>query len=173
MTQRELNEEWAWTQLEAWADGSLSDGSRERMDAAIAGNPRLAAAAQRARAVQRALRVSSPAATMPRQLRRRLFAIPGGSRQGRSFIVRALASAAAAAAVVAGVLWLRPETPLPDDLDPRLVAARQDLDTAMRLLHRSVIIIEGHVANAVGTGMRDVFTVSQNAVARTTDETGG
>ena len=61
MTQRDLSEEWARTQLEAWADGSLTGESRARMAAAIAADPRLAAAAERAVAVHRALRASPPA----------------------------------------------------------------------------------------------------------------
>ena len=44
MTQKDLGEEWAWTQLEAWADGSLTGESRARMDAAMAADPRLRAA---------------------------------------------------------------------------------------------------------------------------------
>jgi anti-sigma factor RsiW len=172
MTQRELSEEWAWTQLEAWVDGSLTGESRARMDAAIAADPRLEAAAERAVAVHSALRAPAPAAAMPRGLRRRLLAIPGQSPRGRSFALPAFASAAAAAvAVVAVALWPRPESPAP--ADPRAVAAARELETAMRYLHKSAVITEGHVTNAVGIGLRDAFTVSRDALAKETDETGG
>ena len=172
MTQRDLNEEWAWTQLEAWADGSLIGESRARMDAAIAADPRLRAAAERAVAVHRALR-AAPALRMPRGLRRSLLAIPSRApRARRPFFVPALASAAAAAAVVAGVLWLKPQPTEPPP-DPRVVAAAQDLETAMRYLQKSAVITQGHVTSAVGTGLRDAFAASRDALARETEKTGG
>jgi anti-sigma factor RsiW len=172
MTQKDLSEEWAWTQLEAWADGSLTGESRARMDAAIAADPRLRAAAERAVAVQRALRTAS-GVHMPRGLRRRLLAIPSRApRARRSFLIPALASAAAAVAVIAGALWLSPEPAQPPP-DPRVVAAAQDLETAMRYLQRSAVITQGHVTNAVGTGLRDTLVAGRNALARETDENGG
>jgi anti-sigma factor RsiW len=172
MTQKDLSEEWAWTQLEAWADGSLTGESRARMDAAIAADPRLRAAAERAVAVESALRAASPV-HMPRGLRRRLLAIPSQApRARRSFLIPALASAAAAVAVIAGVLWLQPQPAEPPP-DPRLVAAAQDLETAMRYLQKSAVITQGHVTSAVGTGLRDTLAASRNALARETDENGG
>jgi hypothetical protein len=171
MTQRELNEEWAWTQLEAWADGSLTGESRARMAAAIAADPRLMAAAERAVAVHRALGAAEPA-TMPSGLRRRLLAIPSRApRARRSYFMPALVSAAAAAAIVATALWLRPEPPPP--VDPRVAAATQDFETAMRYLQKSARITEGHVTGAVGTGLRDAYVASRDALARETDKTGG
>jgi hypothetical protein len=110
---------------------------------------------------------------MPRGLRRRLLAIPTQApRARRSFLVAALASAAAAAAVVAVALWLnvQPAEPPPD---PRLVAAAQDLETAMRYLQKSAVITQEHVTSAVGTGLRETFAASRDAVARETDKTGG
>jgi anti-sigma factor RsiW len=172
MTQKDLNEEWAWTQLEAWADGSLAGESRARMAAAIAADSRLAAAAERAVAVQRALR-ETHSAPLPRGLRGRLLAIPSRPpRARRSYFIPALASAAAAVAVVVGALWLQ-SNPVEPPPDPRVVAAQQDLATAMRYLQRSAVITEGRVTNAVGTGMRDALAASRNAVARETDKTGG
>jgi hypothetical protein len=172
MTQRELNEEWAWTQLEAWADGSLAGEARERMAAALAADARLKSAAERAVAVQRALRMTQPAA-MPRGLRRRLLAIPSQVPRARSFALPAFASAAAAVTIVAAVLWLTPETPAPTHVDPRVAAAAQDFETAMRYLQKSARITQGHVESAVGTGLRDAFVVSREALAQQTDETGG
>jgi anti-sigma factor RsiW len=172
MTQKDLSEEWARTQLEAWADGSLTGESRARMDAAIAADPRLRAAAERAVAVQRALRAAS-VVQMPQGLRGRLLAIPSREpRARRSFFVPALASAAAAAAFIAGALWLTVEPAEPPP-DPRVVAAAQDLETAMRYLQRSAVITQGHVTSAVGTGLRDAFAASRDALARETEKTGG
>ena len=172
MTQRDLNEEWAWTQLEAWADGSLTGENRARMAAAIAADPRLKGAAERAVAVRHALRASPPEA-LPPGLRRRLLAIPARAPHARSFALPAFASAAAAVAVVAGVLWLRPDVPAPAPVDPRAVAAAQDFETAMRYLQKSARITQGHVTRAVGTGLRGAVVVSRDVLAQETDETGG
>jgi hypothetical protein len=172
MTQRDLSEEWAFSQLEAWADGSLTGEARARLDAAIAADPLLAAAAERAVAVRRALR-GSPRLPMPRGLRGRLLAIPRGSPRAQSFALPAFASAAAALAVVAGVLWLEPEPPPPVTIDPRVVEAAEDLETAMRYLQRGAQITQAHVTSAVGTGLRDAFVASRNALAEETDENGG
>ena len=171
MTQRDLNDEWARTQLEAWADGSLTGESRVRMEAAIAADPLLAAAAERALAVQRALR-ESPAVAMPRGLRSRLLAIPGQApRARRSFFVPALVSAAAAA-VVAVALWLRPEPPAPQ-IDPQVAAVAREVEIAMRYLQKTASITQGHVSSAVGTGFGDAFTVTREALEKGTEQTGG
>jgi anti-sigma factor RsiW len=171
MTQRDLNEEWAWTQLEAWADGTLTGESRARMDAAVGADPLLAAAAERAVAVQRALR-ETHSAPLPRGLRGRLLAIPSRApRAWRSYFIPALASAVVAAAAVAIGLSLRPSPP--PQVDPRVVAAAQNLETAMRYLQKSAVITQGHVESAVGTGLRDAFVASRDALAKDTNETGG
>jgi hypothetical protein len=170
VTQRDLTEEWAWTQLEGWADGSLSGDGLARMDAAIAASPRLKAAAERAVAVQRALRAAEPV-PMPRGLRSRLLAIPARSARARSLAWPALASAAAAAATVAIAIWQKPEPPAP--VDPRLVAATQDLETAMRYLQKSARITEDHVTSTVGTGLRDAFAVTREALEQNNRKIGG
>jgi len=170
MTERDLSEEWARTQLEAWADGTLTSENRARMAAAIVVDPLLAAAAERALAVHRALRATPPA-PMPPDLRRRLLAIPGRSPRARSFMLPAFASAAAAVAVVVVALWLQPEPPAP--VDPRAIAAAQELETAMRYLQRSARVTQGHVTSAVGAGLRDALAVSREALTSNTDETGG
>jgi hypothetical protein len=172
MTQRELSDEWTWTQLEAWADGSLTGEARERMATALAADARLSRAAERAVAVQRALRATQPA-VMPRGLRHRLLAIPSQAPRPRSFALPAFAGAAAVVAVVAAALWVTPETREPPDVDPRVAAAAQDFETAMRYLQKSARITQGHVESAVGTGLRDAFVVSRDALAQQTDETGG
>jgi anti-sigma factor RsiW len=168
MTQRDLNDEWAETQLEAWADGSLTGESRERMAAALAADPRLRAAAARAIAVHSALRASPPT-PMPAGLRRRLLAIPGASRNvWRAF---ALPVAAGVAAVFVAAVWLRPEPPPQED--PRVAAVAQDLETAMRYLQKSARITQNEVTNAVGSGLRDAVAVTRAAAGQETDETGG
>jgi anti-sigma factor RsiW len=170
MTQRDLNEEWARSQLEAWADGSLTGESRARMAAAIAADPRLEAAAERAVAVRRALR--EPAAvSMPRGLRGRLLAIPKQApRARRSLFGPALVSAAVATVVVATVLWLRPE---PAPVDPRVAAITQDVETALRYLQKTASITQGHVSSAVGLGFGDALAVTREALEKGTEQTGG
>ena len=168
MTERDLSEEWARSQLEAWADGSLTGENRERMAAVLAADPRLRAAAERAVAVRRALRASAPE-PVPAGLRRRLLAIPSGSRNvWRGFALPVVAGVAAA--VVAAV-WLRPEPPPQED--PRVAAVAQDLETAMRYLQKSARITENQVTNAVGSGLRDAVDATRAAVGQETDETGG
>ena len=109
---------------------------------------------------------------MPRGTAPPLARDSGPSRRTRaSFCWPAFASAAAAVAVVAVALWLRPEPPAP--VDPRAVAAAQDLETAMHYLQKSARITQGHVTSAVGTGLRDAFAVSREALDQDTDETGG
>jgi hypothetical protein len=170
MMDRDLSEEWARTQLEAWADGSLTGESRARMDAAIAADPLLAAAAERAVAVHRALG-ASPRPPMPRGLRRRLLEIPGRSPPARrAFLLPAAASAAVAVVAVAVAVWLEPRVPEPPD--PRALAA-QEFELAMRYLQKSARSTQGQVTSAVGTGLRDALAASREALAEHTDETGG
>jgi anti-sigma factor RsiW len=164
----DLNGEWARTQLEAWADGSLEGESRARMAAAIAADPQLAAAARRAAALHRALR-ALPHERMPSGLRRRLLAIPARSARGWPwFSWPALASAAAAVAVVGVALWLGPDAPAPPD---ERAAAIQEFEVAMRYLQKSARITQGQVTSAVGGGLRDAFAATRQALDQ--DETGG
>jgi hypothetical protein len=168
MNEKDLNEEWARTQLEAWADGSLTRENRERMTAALAASPSLRAAAERAVAVRGALHASA-LEPVPPGLRRRLLAIPIGPKSiWRPF---ALPIAASFAAAFAAAVWLRPEPP--PEVDPRVAATAQQLETAMRYLHKSARITQDQVTNAVGSGFRDAVAVTRAAVGQETDETGG
>jgi anti-sigma factor RsiW len=168
MSERDLNEEWARTQLEAWADGSLTRENRERMAASLEASASLRAAAERAVAIRRSLRASAPE-PMPAGLRRRLLAIPGGPKNvWRPF---ALPVAASIAAAFAAAVWLRPEPP--PQVDPRVAAVAQELEVAMRYLHKSARITQDEVTNAVGSGLRDAVAVTRGAVGQETDETGG
>jgi anti-sigma factor RsiW len=167
MTERDLGAAWARTQIEAWADGSLTSENRRRMAAALAADPKLRATAERAVAVRRALRAAGPE-PVPAALRRRLLAIPAGSTsRWRAF---ALPAAAGVALAFVAAAWLRPEpAPLPD---PRVAAATQDLELALRYLQKSARITEDAVTTAVGSGLRDAVAASRAAIDREKDRTG-
>lgn len=167
MTDRDLNREWARSQIEAWADGSLAGESLERMSAALASDTRLRAAAERAVAVRRALRASSPE-RMPAGLRRRLLAIPG--THPRSTYWWVLPAAATAAAVLAVALVLRPTAPPP--IDQRVVAV-QEFELAMRYLRDSARITQSEATDAVGSGLQGAWAVSRESLERSTKENGG
>lgn len=165
---KELNGEWARSQLEAWADGSLEGESRARMAAAIEADPKLQAAAERAAAVHRALR-RLPQVRMPAELRRRLLSIPARAEQARpKRMWPAMASVAAAVAAVGIAVWLKPAPPAPPD---ERAAAIQELEVAMRYLQKSARITQGQITNAVGGGLRDAFAATRQALEQ--DETGG
>jgi anti-sigma factor RsiW len=167
MTDRDLNREWAHSQIEAWADGSLAGESLERMNAALENDARLRAAAERAAAVHRALRSTSPE-RMPGGLRWRLLAIPG--RQARSTNWWVWGAATTAAAIVAVALVLRP--PAPPPIDPRVAAVR-DFELAMRYLRDSANVTQIDVTTALGAGLQQALVKSRESLERTTDETGG
>ena len=168
MTDQDLNREWARSQIEAWADGSLAGESLERMNAALAADTRLKAAAERALAVRRALH-ESRAERMPGGLRRRLLAIPSLEPR-RSTYWWALPAAAVGAAIVAVALSLWPAAPPP--LDQR-AAAVQDFELAMRYLRDSASVTQIDVTTALGTGLQEALIKSRDSLERTTDETGG
>jgi anti-sigma factor RsiW len=168
MTDRDLNSEWARSQIEAWADGSLVGESLARMNAVLANDPRLKAAAERAVAVRRALR-EPRAEPMPGGLRNRLLAIP--AREPRhSTYWWALPAAAAAVAIVAVAVALGPTAPPPTD--PR-VAAVQEFELAMRYLRDSASVTQVDVTTVLGAGLQEALIKSRDSLERTTNETGG
>jgi len=167
MTDQDLNGEWAQSQLEAWADGSLTGANLERMNAALRSDARLRAAAERAVAVRRALRDPS-GAPVSAGLRLRLLAIP--ARPGRAVWPRfALPVAAGVAALSVAVWWQRPVEPT---LDER-VAAIADFELAMQYLHESARFTESEVTGAVGSGLQDAWALSRESLERSTKENGG
>ena len=168
MTRRDLNDEWARSQVEAWADGSLTGESRDRMAAALAADGKLRAAVERAAAVRRALRRATPE-PLPAGLRRRLLAIPSESLRP-SFVLPV--AAGAAVAIAAAVIWLRPAPPQVVVEDQRVVAV-QEFEVAMRYLQKSARITQGEVSTAVGASVRDALAASREALARETEKTGG
>lgn len=170
MSEQDLNREWAVSQLEAWADGSLTGAQRERMRSALERDPALRAAAERAVAVHRALREQA-AAPLPKGLRRRLLAIPSPppSRQLRWALPAAVAAGTAAVAVA---VWLAQSSTPPPATDPRL-AAIADFELAMHYLNKSARLTQVEVTGAVGAGLRDAWAVSRESLEKSTKENGG
>jgi hypothetical protein len=167
MTDQDLNGEWARSQLEAWADDSLTEANRERMRAVLQRDPHLRAAAERAAAVHRALREAAPA-PLPRGLRRRLLAIP--APRGRVWPRFALPVAAGVAALAVAVWWPRPVEEPPRD---ERVAALADFELAMHYIHRSARLTRTEVTGAVGSGLQGAWAQSRESLERSTKENGG
>jgi hypothetical protein len=169
MTEKDLRNEWAWSQVEAYADGSLQGPSVERMQAAVRDDPRLADSVERARALHRALRADG-AVPMPAALRLRLLGLPSPGAP-RRWVAAPAALALAALAVTA--VWLTRETEPPPP-DPRIVAI-QEFEIAMKYVRKSAAVTSQGVAGTVSTGMRDALVASRNSI-RSADqrlETGG
>ena len=147
MTDRDLSEEWARSQLEAWADGSLTGESRERMAAALAADP----SCEQPRSVPLPCSVRC-ARRRPRECRPGCAVDCSRFRPARVTFGAAFAlpvTASVAAAFVAAV-WLWPAPPPQED--PRVAAVAQDLELAMRYLQKSARITENEVTNAARLG---------------------
>lgn len=177
MTSRQRPDAWAWDQIEAAADASLTADELQRFERAAARDPQLAAAAKRARAIREQLR-RLPQARVPQGLLGRLWSIPASghapipSRRARS--THRLIGPAVAAGLVAialAALLLRPD---PVERDAR-VAAIEDFGIAMTYLQRSAAIASNEVHGRVRHGVIDAYTLSREALldADANDENGG
>ncbi|HEX5419302.1 MAG TPA: hypothetical protein VFY39_04815 [Gammaproteobacteria bacterium] len=132
MNDKDLDSSWAWSQIEAMADGSLRGRERRRMRLHVRADARLRRAVEEARAVSAALR-GVPRAPLPHGLLLKLIRIPSLAlprqsaadeplgaiaRPRASFMARpaGLAAAAiAATAIVAAFLLLPRPVPQPND----------------------------------------------------------
>ena len=98
-----LNGEWAWTQIESMADGSLEGIALERMQHALESDPRLRRAVMRARSVHRelgGLRERGPSYA----LLMRLLRIPAPPLPQRAVRIATALGGLAIAGIVAGVV---------------------------------------------------------------------
>jgi hypothetical protein len=166
MTEKNLQNEWAWSQVEAYVDGELQDASLGRMRDALRHDPRLRRAVGRASAVRSALR-STRAAPMPAGLRLRLLGIPGGARVRWDWA--AVPAAVVVAALTALLMLRQAEPPQPD---PRIVAL-QEFETAMKYVRKSAAMTGHGVTGTVGGGVRDALLASRNSLRDAEKETGG
>jgi hypothetical protein len=160
---KDLDQQWAWSQVEAAADGSLGYRDRQRMRDAIAADPALRKAIEDARRIRAALAGSASHTPVPPGLRERLLRIPEGAPRlpARRWPIGAVASAVAAAAVIGIAIGvgLRPtREPSAEQLQ-----AAAELQTAMTYLRRTATVAETEVMTAVGSGLRDAVGVSRDA----------
>lgn len=164
----DLDNHWAWSQVEAMADRSLDAASARRMRAAMAKDAELREAVERAGALRHEL-ARLRHVPVPSGQRRRLLNIARGARASRGPALRraapiafAMAVAAAAAAIGLSALLQRPSPPAPTPQAQALA----DFETAMAYLQRSAAIAGDEVTTAVGGGLRDALAVSRDAVSR-------
>jgi anti-sigma factor RsiW len=167
MTDRDLHNEWAWSQIEAYADGSLEPAARDRMLIELAGDEQLRAAVERAADIQHALR-RMRGAPLPRGLRGKLWRIPGRSVPHWGWV--ALPVTAAIAAIAIAPFLTRPEV----EPDPR-VAALREFELAMTYVQKTAAITGHEVTGTVGAGVLDALLTGRDSVrdATRTQETGG
>ncbi len=168
----DLDSRWAWSKVEAMADGSLSRDEKRRMRAVLEREPELSAAVARARTLRRALRRLGKA-PVPRSLHARLLKIPAqsGDRSRAKTEVWSWTSATAAASAMVAALVLLTQ-PEPAD-DPRAAALR-DFELAMTYLHRSYEIAGGHLKRTLERELKEAFRVNTGSGANDADtENGG
>jgi anti-sigma factor RsiW len=168
MTTPDRGNGWAWSQIEAWVDGTLEAPDQTHMRAALEADPALRAAVGRAAEVHRALRHRAPA-PLPAGLRRRLLAIPGAPTLRLAWV--ALPAAAMAGALVAAFVIFAPRLVAPPS-DEQL-AALQDFEVAMQYVRKSTRIANREVTNVVGTELREAVALSRESLDRNKQENGG
>lgn len=145
----DIDVRWAWSQVEAAADGSLSADEMRRMRRAMARASELRAAVDRAKRLRADLR-SLGRTPVPRSLTKRLLAIPrdAGHRSAQPREAGpgwSWATAAGAAAVTAFAIFLAAQPPQQDDGYDERTAALQDFQVAMGYLQRSYEMAGQHV----------------------------
>ena len=160
----DLDTRWAWSRVEAMADGSLSRRDARRMRAACARDAGLRLAVERARALRSALRQVGRT-PVPLSFYRSLMVrrTPSSAPSERRSLAGSWASAAAAASVLAAavMLMMQPEAPVdaPVEDGPRQAALR-DFELAMAYLHRSYEITGAHLKRAMQRELREALGAS-------------
>jgi len=159
-TSKDARADWAWTQIEAMADDSLTGEERVRMEAALASDPDLRAAVDRAHRLGAELR-RLPRPRPPRGLLGRLLAVPGRSESAWPMLAAplgAMAVAALAALLVASVRQA------PPDPSPEAEAVREFV-LAMTYLQRSAVVTRDEVGGQVGQSLASVLMASRESLA--------
>lgn len=157
--------EWAWSQVEAMADGSLKPAQRQRMRQAMALDPQLQHAVQSARGLLRRLWGEPRVASSWRALWR-LWRIPGqASADAATWSDRGWPQWALATLVVA-VVWvfaLRPGL-FPTQQDAQYLSQQQaalhDFDIAMSYMRKSAEISQRATGRSLGGGLSRALSLS-------------
>jgi hypothetical protein len=167
MNGKELDRTWAWSQVEAYTDGSLKGEDRERMQRVLSSDIALAGAVDRAGQLRISLtRIRLPGP--PRGLLGRLLAVPA-RRRPLQFLAAPLGTLAIAL-IVALIVSTRPT---PEDQTTRAV---EEFALAMSYLQRSAEITRNKMGDRVGSGLVSALTVSRQSlegVGIDSDENGG
>lgn len=157
----DLENRWAWSQVEAMADSSLSADDEQRMHTEMARDASLRDAVERAAALRRALRElsSEPVPlSVPLDLLRIPRAAPLERRSGAGLWAAGTVTGLVLLAALLRVLW--PESPPP----AQRIAALEDFQIAMTYLQRSAALTRREATEAVGSGLREALSVSREAV---------
>lgn len=173
----DLDNQWAWSQVEAMADGALPAADAKRMQAALRADARLREAVERATAVRSGLRrLGRSPVPVPPSLWRRLLQIPRASRRAepmRPAGIVAVGLGLAAASIVAVTIFLGPaRTPPPAPPDER-TAALADFAVAMTYLQRSATRADAEMTAAVRSGLQGALAVSRKAMREQPEPSNG
>jgi len=155
----ELDRTWAESQIEAMADGSLSDDARRRMQAMMDRDPALAASVERAAALMQQLKGLKTRAPVPRGLGLRLWNMPAAEAKSRRSMLWMPAGVLATAVMVTLGASLLLQAPAPDQAER--VAAVQDFTIAMAYLQKSTLMAQNQVNEAVGSSVLSALAVSR------------
>ena len=174
----DIDRQWAASQVEAMADGSLTPADARRMRAAMAREPALRSAVEHAIALRGALArlAGSP---VPRPLLWRLLAIPQRNPAARPPRRRQLAwglagVAAAAVALAATLLQHRYDEREREAAEAFAQAqALAQVELAMAYLQESSAIAGAHLAEALRTSMRAAAATSRKAMRDDEEQSDG
>ncbi len=177
---KELDSRWAWSRVEAMADGSLPRRDARRMRAACARDPELRLAVERARALRGALRrvgrTPVPLVLYYRLLRAMPSSFDASTRRAMGSWASASAAAAAAASVLAAVVIVSmqsgPRVETPVHAAPQQAALR-DFELAMAYLHKSYEITGTQLRRAMQRELREAFGAHAENGADEPRENGG
>lgn len=154
----DIDAQWASSRIEAMADGSLPAEERRRMRAAMARDPALRAAVERAQALNAELRRLGRVA-VPGSLPGRLLALAQARKRPRLW--RWAAGAVAATAVAASTLALLEAQRA---REREAAAARQQVEVALAYLGKASGIAAEQVGRAVRTGVLAAAETSSRAI---------
>jgi ferric-dicitrate binding protein FerR (iron transport regulator) len=161
-----LEREWARTQIEAMADGTLNDADRARMERALAGDGELRGALREATEILTALQRTK--APLPRAGLLISLLFPGLRANRRNAVMprTAFASGVAAFGVAATALIvmlfgsLAIRTPDPAGRD-----AVRDFQIAMNYLHQTAVVTRDEVGQQLGDGLRTAIEIGTHTLA--------